>query len=288
LVETLTDTYSSSRPPAPEAEVDDRAGVLGQADELRRTEPAPRGMLPAHERLDAGDAATVELDDRLVVDLELAGLDRRRQVGTELEAVDRAAMELLLEDADRTDAALLRAVHRDVGVAQQVVDRSGAGVERHADGGRDREAAPVEVEVGAQHVGDALGDGERGALVRDVAEQHGELVAAQARGDVVGAQHAGDAGGDVAQQGVARGVAEAVVDDLEVVEVEEQHRDVLIVLAGGGKRALQPLLEQRAIGEAGERVVEGLVAQLVLERLALPDVAHAEQQALDGGVGEAV
>ena len=59
-------------------------------------------------------------------------------------------------------------------------------------------------------------------------------------------------------------MAEGVVDDLEVVEVEEQD---------DGDRARpaarQPLVdllgEQGPVGEAGQRVVMGLVAELLLE-----------------------
>ena len=59
-------------------------------------------------------------------------------------------------------------------------------------------------------------------LVVDVGQQDGELVAAEARDDVLGAQHVPQAAGDGLQQLVADAVAEGVVDDLEVVEVEEE------------------------------------------------------------------
>jgi hypothetical protein len=50
----------------------------------------------------------------------------------------------------------------------------------------------------------------------------------------------------------------------------------------------QPVLEQGSVGEAGEGVVEALVAEFVLERGALADVAQREHEAPDRGVGEAV
>ena len=55
-------------------------------------------------------------------------------------------------------------------------------------------------------------------------EQHGELVAAEPRHGVPGAQRGRDAAGERDQQVVADGVAEAVVDELEAVDVEEQDR----------------------------------------------------------------
>ena len=54
-----------------------------------------------------------------------------------------------------------------------------------------------------------------------------ELVAAEARDQVAGAQHAPHALGDDLEQVVAGAVAERVVDHLEVVEVDEQHRDLV-------------------------------------------------------------
>ena len=46
--------------------------------------------------------------------------------------------------------------------------------------------------------------------------------------------------------------------------------------------------EQRAVGEVGDRVVEGLVGELLLEGLALADVAAVEHDAADGVVVEQV
>jgi hypothetical protein len=51
---------------------------------------------------------------------------------------------------------------------------------------------------------------------------------------------------------------------------------------------VEPVLEQRAIRQAGEVVVERRVAQAGLERDALGDVAEVEQDAVDVGVVEVV
>ena len=64
-------------------------------------------------------------------------------------------------------------------------------------------------------------------------------------------------------------MAEGVVDRLEVVEVHEQHGDGLLVARLALQRVLDAVPEQRAVGETGDRVVEGLMCELLLERLAL-------------------
>src|SRR6185312_671631 len=70
------------------------------------------------------------------------------------------------------------------------------------------------------------------------------------------------------QELVSGDVAEAVVDRLEVVEVEEEHPEALVGVAA---RALDgdanPLDEERAIRQPGESVVQRIVSQLLLDSL---------------------
>ena len=90
-----------------------------------------------------------------------------------------------------------------------------------------------------------------------------------------------DALGDGHEQLIAGGVTEAVVDRLEVVHVEEEHGDPARLAHPAGQRVLHPIREQRAVGKARERVVEGAVGELILELLAVAHVAGGEQHAAD-------
>ena len=47
------------------------------------------------------------------------------------------------------------------------------------------------------------------------------------------------------------------------------------------QRVLDAVGEQRAVGELGDRIVERLVGELLLERLPLADVAAVEHDAAD-------
>ncbi len=100
----------------------------------------------------------------------------------------------------------------------------------------------------------------------DALEQDGELVAAEARGGVAGADARAQALADLEQDPVAGGVAEAVVDRLEVVEVDEDDGQADVVAAGAGDGVADALDEQRAVGEARDRVVEGLVLRAAPRR----------------------
>ena len=168
-----------------------------------------------------------ELDDRLVVEDELArSATARCEVGRQLWRRDHRVVHLGLEHDDAALAARLRRVHRDVGVAQQLV------------GGVDARRRPAAMPMLARTSTSLAVDRERRARappisarpprsdafdVRRVLEQDRELVAAQPGGQCrSGAGADCEPLGDRDQQRVAGGVAEAVVDRLEVVEVEEQ------------------------------------------------------------------
>ncbi len=71
---------------------------------------------------------------------------------------------------------------------------------------------------------------------------------------------------DLLQQLVAARVAEAVVDDLEAVQVQEQHRraGLRVAALGAADRLVQAVQEQHAVRQAGERVVERVVLEAAL------------------------
>jgi hypothetical protein len=100
--------------------------------------------------------------------------------------------------------------------------------------------ALVATSTGAQHEGalqrshQALGQRHGVTLVADAFGQDGELVTAQPRQHVVGAQLFLHTARHLHQQLVAHVVAQAVVDELEAVEVDEHHRPHM---AGVGLRA---------------------------------------------------
>ena len=80
--------------------------------------------------------------------------------------------------------------------------------------------------------------------------QHGELVAADPGDEIAVVHGAAQALGDLDQQAVAGLVAEAVVDELEVVEVQEEHGQPLLRAHG---RA-QPGDERGAVRQPGQRI----------------------------------
>ena len=122
---------------------------------------------------------------------------------------------------------------------------------------------------------DALGDLVGNVGVVEILDEHGKLVASEARRGIALSQTRRESFADDAQQVVAREVAEAVVDGLEVVEVDEQHRELAALAFQPRRRVVDPVAEERLVGQSGQRIVERLVRELVLEPAVLGDVAEA-------------
>jgi hypothetical protein len=142
-----------------------------------------------------------------------------------------------------------------------------------ADGRRDRDVLVfVDVQRRLERGDDLARDLFRFVRRVQVLQHDGELVAAQARARVLRATVCCKARRGGAQDAVAGGVAERIVDVLEAVQVEEQHADAAFLPARAHDGARQALGQQRAVRQAGERVVVGEVAQFLLGALLVGDV----------------
>jgi len=64
-----------------------------------------------------------------------------------------------------------------------------------------------------------------------------------------------------------------VVEGLEVVEIQIDQGSMVVAALAVAHRLLQVLPQQAAVGQVGERVVEGQLADLLLQALALGDIA---------------
>ena len=152
-------------------------------------------------------------------------LDRLAQIGFQELALGEVGVHRRVVDAGAVAALVLGAVERHVGVAHDV-GGAGAVLVDHGDADRGADDDVVAADgIGRADGGDqALG--ERHHLGGVVAQRgdHRELVAAEPRHQVVAAQRVRQPQRDVADQFVADVMAERVVDVLEVVEIDIEHR----------------------------------------------------------------
>ena len=102
-----------------------------------------------------------------------------------------------------------------------------------------------------------------------VRQDDGELVTADAEGTVTVAECVPDAVGHTHEETVAGRVSLAVVDLLEVVEVDEQERDWHLVTTLELQLAVKLLLERAVVAESGEAVVQRVLSRLAVELLEL-------------------
>ena len=112
--------------------------------------------------------------------------------------------------------------------------------------------------------------------------QHGELVAAEARERLrdVELAAAGGAATSISTSSPA-GVAVRVVDGAEAVEAEQHHRDA--AAHRPGERLLEALLEEQPVRQPGQRVVQRLAGQALLQPAGLGQVGERDHEAVDRG-----
>ncbi|AFD26371.1 hypothetical protein DGo_CA2444 [Deinococcus gobiensis I-0] len=268
-------------PQHPQVDAFHAALGLGHRDELVRLDQAVAGVLPAHQGLDPRHLARpAERHDRLEHHRQLAALGRARQVVLQVLQERLPGTHPGFEDAHAAAPAALAGVHRHVGLVEEVSQLApgGPGV-GDADAQAHLHGPPAQREGPQQ-----LGHQRFGQLPRlrgrHPAEQHHELVAAQAAQRRAGRQAPAQASGELLQQQVAAPVPETVVDALEVVEVHHQQgqqRQAVLGLVRPGTSVCRPpgapfgkpLLELGAVGQTGEGVVHGRVAQVVVDGLQL-------------------
>ena len=100
-----------------------------------------------------------------------------------------------------------------------------------------------------------------------------ELVAPLAGQGGLAAQQGGQTPGHGAQQGVAHPVAETVVDCLETIQIEEQHRQRPLLTRADLQGQVDAGGEQGTVGQLGEDVVMGQALDAPLVAQPLGDVA---------------
>ena len=241
-------------------------------------------MLPAHERLETLDPSGRELDHRLVVQDELAVVDGALEIGLELQALQGGVVHRGFEHLVAALPGFLGHVHRHVGVPKELLGALGSARSRvggrDADRGADEDLLALQVERSLERREDPRRNLRGVDAVAAVLEQDRELVSTEASGGVGLPERVLQALADLVEHPVTGGVTERVVDRLEVVQVHEQDGDREVVARLPLDHVLDAVLEQRPVRQAGDRVVEGLVLELLLERLAFGHVTRVEDDPL--------
>ena len=229
------------------------SGRLGERDELLRRDQAPLGMAPAQQGLRCDHLALGQFEQRLKMDFELVAIECAAQLAEQRQFSGLAGL-TVRAPAQLVEMTPLRSEHRGVREAQQIARRRCV-VRQHCDAD-----ARIDIDSGAvdkdrlRENGRDLRCDSRDLGVSGTGQDQNELVAALARDEIARAQGLFQSRRDFGQHTVPGIVPEGLVDQLEAVEVEHQHRQR--VLRGEGTRAMLIELagEQHAIGEPGQLV----------------------------------
>ncbi len=85
-------------------------------------------------------------------------------------------------------------------------------------------------------------------------QEHGELIAAHAECPIRQPERAGEQPAESTQHPIAAGVAAAVVDCLELVQVDQEQGERHVVAQRGGDLAPELLVERSMVAQAGQRI----------------------------------
>ncbi len=113
-----------------------------------------------------------------------------------------------------------------------------------------------------------------GPVALKLAKHHHKFISAHAR-DRVHIAHSGtESAGDFDQQQVARRMTVRVVEGLEIVQVQKQHGAAKPAAFSRRHGLIQPIGQQTAVGQLGQRVIKRQLTHLVFHLAALGGLAR--------------
>ena len=240
-------------------------------------------MVPAHQQLTAHHGA-LRIDLGLHIHRQLPFGCGFLKVLFQRQALLHIGLHRGFIKTDAIAPHVFGAVHGGVCFAQQVFGALGLlGKQSDAD------AAGTAVEMGLDAVGHLQG-GTHGlghkqcspARPFDVSpqmpDQHHKLVPTEARHRVARAQQAEQALRHLLEHGITHRVATGIVDLLEIVQIDKQHRPHLLGYLCSRDSLLHAVHQHAAIGQLGERIKVGELVRAGLGIFALGDVSRQRNE----------
>ena len=237
----------------------------GRQERQRAHEPV--AGVETQQRFVVRDLAVLDVQQRLVIEHEAVRVERGADPLHPVN-IPRHRLAALLGDAVhlRAVAAVrLGSLTSDVGLGDQLVraeplaaDRRDADAALHV-----KHAVPLDVLQAAHELENLRCDDFR-VLTADVLEEHDELVAAEARDEVLGAHAVADLERGELQQLVAGHVAASVVHVLELIEIDEEQRAALLRPGAAQDLRLELRDQSVAVVETRERVVVREMQEVLL------------------------
>jgi hypothetical protein len=201
------------------------------------------------------------------VQRELFAFDGGAQLPLDVQPFDDPAAKRLVEDLCARPPALFRPVHRRVGVSEENL-RVVFAHHRDADACGDDDLFAADRERLLHELEHAAGERVRVDLAADALAHHHELVATEAGYQVAGTQRVTQARREIDEQLVAGRVPHAVVEDLEPVDVQEEHRGLRVTVTGRLGDPAEAVDDALAVRKTSQLVMARLVRELRLRPVA--------------------
>src|SRR3974390_2491835 len=181
-------------------------------------------MIPARQRLEAGNGAILEPHDRLVQYLYLLALDGAAQFRLHREPIGLARAHSRLEYLDAVAANALGVVHRELGILKR--PRGAVRLvfgQRQPDRGGEEDLAFVERDRRAQRAPHGFGEGDdaRGLFLRY--QDQRELIAGEPCQRILWLEQTTNPARNGEQDRVTDRDADRIVDLLEAIEIDHDH-----------------------------------------------------------------
>jgi hypothetical protein len=271
-------TLGACGPQDPISDRDDQSGFLGDRDELSRRYGAELRVVPAQQRLAAGNLSRRETYLWLIGEMELALRSREPEPCLQPDAALDLVAHLAAEELVGVAPEVLCPVHRRAGIGDErigvvAVPREDA----YADACAEEHFASIEQ--------DRLRERREGLLRNDMdvrrpaptPEEHQELVAAVAADRVAFAHQTLEPVRRQADHRIAERMAESVVDHLEAVQVQVHQCDMLAGAPRVRDRLSDAVLHQAPVRQVRQLVVRRQILDAGLALLALGDVAKEDR-----------
>ncbi len=263
LVQPLTHlTASLSKYPLTNG--DDQAGLFRQADEAVRQQQALLRVLPAQQRFGTDRLAGLGVELGLIMQAELALLQRHAQVLQQLQLLARVAVHRHIEEAVTVLSGALGMVHGSVGITQQLMlVLAVARIQDDAQAGRQLQVVLGHAERPGHQV-DLLDRHVHGIVRLLQFHQQHEFVAANPCQRVLAVQVAAQAGRYRFEQKVTDMMAKGIVDWFEAVQINEHQGKTAALLRHFGDGLFDAIGQQGTVGQIGEGVVQGQLGQFLV------------------------
>ncbi len=235
---------------------------LQQRNELQRWHQSELGTPPADQRLGADHAPGVAVHLRLVIQHEFVLFQRLPQLVLERYLLGHPFGHLLR--VEEVSLARGRFLECGFGVPEQGVGVVAVAREQgHAGPGRDPElGAGHGIGVSIDAPASLFQSPDEAFLVPQVGNHHCEVIGTHARHTVWILGQLQQAPDHLLEEHVAELPSKCIVDGLEPLDVDDDECELMLLAACRAHVFRQPLEEQRAVGEAGKRIVVSQVSDL--------------------------